>query len=77
MEYRNLKKYVRKMVGTPERLENLYLVFNKQEWMRNIIFDWTEEEIDNADERGLIGTKHGVDCYLARHIPVNETPVCK
>ncbi len=49
---------------------NLFLVFNKQEWLNypDIFFKWTEEEIDNADEKGYIGTKCGVDCYLARKL---------
>lgn len=47
---------------------NLYLIFNKQGWLMNPLIKWTEEEIDNADEKGFIGTKCGVDCYLARKV---------
>jgi hypothetical protein len=58
---------------------NQYLVLNKQEWLLDTnhghLFDWTEEQIDNADEKGLIGTKHGVGCYLSRPIPaIQITP---
>lgn len=50
------------------------LIFNKGEWLMNPIFQWTEEEIDAADSRGFIGTKNGVDCYLARRIEAMSLP---
>lgn len=46
-----------------------HLVFNRSEWIGFRYF--TEEEIDNADEKGFIGVKHGVRCYLARPVKVN------
>ena len=45
-----------------------FLVFNKQEWLNAPYFRWTEEELENADEKGFIGTKYEVDCYLSRPI---------
>lgn len=52
-------------------METLYLVFNRSEWLSDALFKWTAEEIDSADkETGLIGRKHGVDCYLARPLSV-------
>ena len=54
------------------RDQRIYLVFNKVEWLSNPLWTWTEEELDNADENGLIGTKDGIDCYLARKIKVYE-----
>lgn len=50
-----------------------FLVFNKQEWLMSPLIKFTEEEIDNADEKGFIATRGGVDCYLARKL---ET-ICK
>lgn len=50
--------------------ENYWLLFNKQQWLMDSIFNWTEEELDNADEKGYIGTKFGTDCYLARRLKV-------
>lgn len=44
------------------------LVHNKQEWLRDSLMEWSEQEIDAADEKGLIGTKYGVDCYLSRPV---------
>ena len=48
----------------------MYLIYNKEEWLIGLgsIFKWTEQEIDNADEKGLIGRKFGVDCYLSRNL---------
>ena len=51
----------------------MLLVLNKQEWQlerehMTLGFCWTDEEIENADEKGLIGTKFGIDCYLARPV---------
>lgn len=49
-------------------MENKCLVYNKREWQSDPVFNWTDEEIDNADEKGFIGTKYGVDCYVTRFI---------
>ena len=54
--------------------ERKWLVFNKQEWLYNPLFKWTEEELDNANDKGFIGTKDGVDCYLARKVEAISTP---
>lgn len=52
-------------------MHNKILVFNKYEWlMDKTMFNWTAEEINNADEKGLIGTKYGVDCYVTKPIRV-------
>lgn len=51
--------------------ENLYLVYNKAEWLQNTIFNWSEQEIYNANEKGYIGTRYGVDCYVCKSIPTN------
>lgn len=49
----------------------LFLVFNKKWWQlerehKVLGYNWTDEELDNADEKGFIGSKFGVDCYLTR-----------
>jgi hypothetical protein len=50
-----------------------FLIFNKLEWQGyregGSHFSWTDEQIDNADEDGLIGIKHGVKCYVAKNVP--------
>lgn len=45
----------------------MFLVLNKYEWLATGWF--TEEELEAADERGLIATKNGTDCYITKHIP--------
>lgn len=50
-----------------------FLVFNKQEWLMSPLIKFTEEEIDNADEKGFIASRGGVDCYLAKKLDT----VCK
>ena len=71
----NLKKlHERSKIIEPT---NFFLVFNKQEWLMNPIIKWTEEEIDNADEKGFIGTKGDVDCYLARKLNSLSTGISK
>lgn len=50
--------------------ENLCLIFNKEEWLTNPLIKWTEQEIDNADKKGFIGTRYNIDCYLARKVSV-------
>lgn len=62
------------------QLENKYLVLNKREWqmereLKVLGFCWTDEEIDNADDKGLIGTKFGIDCYVTRHILSNNKSI--
>ncbi len=42
------------------------LIFNRKEWLQMGWF--SEEELNNADENGLIGQKFGVDCYLSRWV---------
>lgn len=37
------------------------------------LIKFTEEEIDNADEKGFIASRGGVDCYLAKKLDT----VCK
>lgn len=32
--------------------------------MKDTVFNFTEEEINNPDENGKIGSKHGFDCYV-------------
>lgn len=54
-------------------MHNYFLVFNKYEWQLDTqskypMFGFTDEELDNADEKGLIKTKYGVDCYITRPI---------
>lgn len=47
-------------------MDKLFLVFNKHEWL---VIQWfSQEEIDNADGKGFIGSKYGVDCYLTKPI---------
>lgn len=46
----------------------LFLVYSKTYWISEPIFKWSEKEIDNADDKGLIGTKFGIDCYLSKDI---------
>ena len=53
-------------------MENLILVYNKHDWLVHSIIKWTEEEIDNADERGFIGTVFGVDCYVSKSLNTNN-----
>lgn len=53
---------------------NYYLFLNRWEWLENPLIKWTEEEIDGADERGFIGNKYGIDCYLSRPLPVFYSP---
>ncbi len=45
-------------------LEMPVKIYNKSEWLNLLKGMWTEEEIDNADKNGFIGTKYGVDCYV-------------
>ena len=49
----------------------MFLVHNKISWLHHPFIKWTEAEIDGADERGFIGTKHGIDCYLTGRLPEN------
>ena len=63
----NLKK-LQERRDTFIQPQRLFLVFNKQEWLRFDLFKVTEEEIDNADEKGFIVTRCDVDCYLARKL---------
>lgn len=47
--------------------EKDFLVFTRKEW---IVYGWfTFEELDAADEKGFIGNRYGVDCYLNSFIP--------
>lgn len=48
----------------------MYLIYNRQEWLTGFgsIFKWTEQELDNANENGLIGRKCGIDCYLSKNL---------
>lgn len=48
-----------------EPKRNMYLIYPKSYWLNDIMFKWTEQEIDNADN-GYIGTKYGTDCYVTR-----------
>jgi len=48
-------------------MNNLFLIFNKKEWT-NSPFMWTKKELDNADEKGFIGTACGIDCYITKKI---------
>jgi hypothetical protein len=36
----------------------------KKEWLEDTIFNFTEEEINNPDADGKIGSKYGADCYI-------------
>lgn len=47
-----------------KKLANHILVYNRHEWLNSGWF--TAEEIDNADENGLIGQKFGTDCYVSK-----------
>lgn len=47
--------------------ENAF-VFNRTEYLVMGLF--TEQELDNADEKGFIGKKYGYDYYVSRLIPV-------
>ena len=48
--------------------QNLYLIYPKRWWLVDPIFKWSEEDINNADEKGFIGSKNGVDCYLTKNL---------
>lgn len=52
-----------------KNLEFPIVVLTKYQWLHNRIFNWTQEEIDKADDKGFIGHKFGFDCYLVRFIP--------
>lgn len=47
----------------------LFVIHPKELWKIEPIFKWTIEEIENADDKGLIGRKYGIDCYISRHLP--------
>lgn len=57
-------------------IREMYLIYTKKEWLsEKLIFRWTEKEIDDADEKGLIGRKFGIDCYITRPVPASpNTP---
>jgi len=50
----------------------MFLSFSKAIWKIDILFNWTEQEIENADEYGYIGTKYGIDCYINKLLKVTS-----
>lgn len=64
---KELKEQVYKLKEQSMKM-NQHLIFNREEWIQNKDFGWTEEQIDNADENGLIGVKFGVECYLSKSL---------
>jgi len=59
-------------------MENLYLVFNRNEWelhrLAGMGFDFTDEELEKGmkDERNFLGSRNGVDCYISVPLKVSN-----
>ncbi len=74
MNLKELKEFVNKQTVdyTPP-----YLVFNRNEWelhrLAKMGFDFTDEEIEAGlkSEKGLLGTRNGVDCYISKPLKCN------
>jgi len=47
---------------------NKFLVYGKNYWKTDIVFKWSEAEINAPDAQGFIGTKWGIDCYLTQKL---------
>ncbi len=75
MNLKTLQNVVNKIIS--QRSCNFFIIFNKSEWLLDKDFKWSEEEIDNANEIGLIGTKYGIDCYVTRPVEVTFSPSTK
>lgn len=49
-----------------------HLAFNKEEWVlaRNIGYDFTDEELEAGlkHPRLYIGSRYGVECYIAKNV---------
>ena len=69
-----MKNFIKKFLEqeTKRAPENFYLVFSKKSWLNYKYFGFTEQELDNADEKGFIQTRHNIDCYLARPLTVKS-----
>lgn len=46
----------------------------KEEWLKDKVFNFTEEEINNADNSGLIGDRHGFKCYIRKPLTFFAMP---
>jgi len=47
---------------------NKFLVYGKNYWKKDIVFNWSETEINEADAKGFIGSKWGIDCYITQKL---------
>lgn len=55
---------LKKLRDTPYSYFPPFQAYTKEEWLNDTVFNFTEEEINNPDENGKIGSKHGFDCYV-------------
>ena len=53
--------------------ENLCLIYSRRQWENGFdeVMHITKEDLDTAekDEKGFIGNRGGIDCYLSRFLP--------
>lgn len=69
---------LKKLRDTPYSYIPLFHAMTKEEWLKDTLFNFTEEEINNPDKDGKIGSKHRFDCYIHEILwavaPVKKVP---